>query len=80
MPSMHSVEEKGGENDSHPKYNADDSNADFGGTEARRILEKRLIRKIDLRMSIMVVIYILNYVCFYPIIPLVLSQIRCLLL
>jgi hypothetical protein len=40
----------------------EDSNAEFGGTEARKALEKRLLLKIDLRMSIMVIIYILNYV------------------
>jgi len=38
--------------------------AEFGGPEARRKLERRLLLKLDLRMSIMVVIYILNYVCF----------------
>lgn len=36
--------------------------AEFGGTEARRVLEKRLLRKLDLRMGILVFIYILNYV------------------
>ncbi|KAF8741143.1 hypothetical protein AX14_005739 [Amanita brunnescens Koide BX004] len=40
----------------------EDSNAEFGGTEARKALEKRLLLKIDLRMSIMVIIYILNYI------------------
>ncbi|TBU48995.1 MFS general substrate transporter [Dichomitus squalens] len=40
----------------------DDSDADFGGQEARQRLERKLLRKIDLRMSIMIVIYILNYV------------------
>lgn len=35
---------------------------EFGGTEARKILEKKLLRKLDLRMSILIVIYILNYV------------------
>ncbi|KAF8231887.1 sugar transporter [Tricholoma matsutake] len=39
-----------------------DPDAEFGGTEARRLLETKLVRKIDLRMSIMVVIYILNYI------------------
>ena len=39
-----------------------DPNAEFGGTEARRKLEKRLLWKLDLRMSILVFIYILNYV------------------
>lgn len=35
---------------------------DFGGHEARIQLERKLLRKLDLRMSILVVIYILNYV------------------
>jgi len=39
--------------------------AEFGGPEARRKLERRLLLKLDLRMSIMVVIYILNYVRFF---------------
>jgi hypothetical protein len=37
---------------------------EFGGPEERRRLEKKLLRKIDARMSILVVIYILNYVSF----------------
>ncbi|CAE6468789.1 unnamed protein product [Rhizoctonia solani] len=36
--------------------------AEFGGPEARRALEKRLLRKLDLRMSILIFIYILNYI------------------
>lgn len=36
--------------------------AEFGGTEERKRMEKKLLRKLDARMSIMVVIYILNYV------------------
>jgi hypothetical protein len=39
-----------------------DPDAEFGGTERRKILEKKLVRKIDLRMSILVLIYILNYI------------------
>jgi hypothetical protein len=39
-----------------------DNNDEFGGTEERRHLEKRLLRKLDMRMSIMIVIYVLNYV------------------
>jgi hypothetical protein len=35
---------------------------EFGGPEERRRLEKKLLRKIDARMSILVVIYVLNYV------------------
>lgn len=41
---------------------AADRDAEFGGIEARRKLERKLIRKIDLRMSILIVIYGLNYV------------------
>lgn len=41
---------------------APDPDAEFGGTEARKKLEKRLLFKLDVRMSILVVIYILNYV------------------
>jgi hypothetical protein len=80
--SVPSVKEKGGENDSRfkPEHNTEDPDAEFGGTEARRVLEKKLLRRIDLRMSIMVVIYILNYVCFCSLIPLILSKVRCLLL
>lgn len=37
---------------------------DFGGTDARLKLERKLLMKLDLRMSILVVIYILNYVRF----------------
>ncbi|KAK2466175.1 hypothetical protein APHAL10511_001817 [Amanita phalloides] len=40
----------------------EDPNAEFGGTEARKALEKKLLLKLDLRMSIMIVIYILNYI------------------
>ena len=35
---------------------------DVGGHEARLRLERKLVGKLDLRMSILVVIYILNYV------------------
>ena len=36
--------------------------AEFGGSEAREKLEGRLLFKLDARMSILVAIYILNYV------------------
>ena len=36
--------------------------AEFGGTEARKELERKLLFKLDARMSILVVIYILNHV------------------
>ena len=39
-----------------------DPDAEFGGTEARKRLEKKLLLKLDARMSILVVIYILNFV------------------
>lgn len=45
-----------------------DQDAEFGGPEARKILEKKFLWKLDLRMSIMVVIYILNYVCLLTLI------------
>ena len=40
----------------------EDPDAEFGGHEARQELERKLVRKIDIRMSILTVIYILNYV------------------
>ena len=40
----------------------DPIDAEFGGTEARKVLEKKLLRKLDARCSILIVIYILNYV------------------
>ncbi|TRM65356.1 major facilitator superfamily domain-containing protein [Schizophyllum amplum] len=40
----------------------EDPDAEFGGTDRRRKLERKLLWKIDLRMSILIVIYILNYV------------------
>lgn len=63
MPSSHSTTEKDAEKVPE-RYdpNAEDPDAEFGGTEARIALEKKLVWKVDLRMSIMVVIYILNYV------------------
>ena len=45
---------------------ANDPDAAFGGPEARTQLERKLLRKLDLRMSILVVIYILNHVRLYP--------------
>jgi hypothetical protein len=64
-PSTHSTSEKDTEKIQEAyRYdpNAEDQDAQFGGTEARRVLEKKLLWKVDLRMSVMVVIYILNYV------------------
>ncbi len=39
-----------------------DDDALFGDPEERKRLEKKLLRKVDARMSILIVIYILNYV------------------
>ncbi|KAF8812395.1 sugar transporter [Phlegmacium glaucopus] len=41
---------------------SEDPDAEFGGTEARKALERKLLLKIDLRMSILIFIYILNYI------------------
>jgi len=41
-----------------------DIDAEFGGKVARLKLERKLLRKLDMRMSILVLIYILNYVRF----------------
>ena len=41
---------------------ATDPDAEFGGTDARKKLEKQFLLKVDARMSILTVIYILNYV------------------
>lgn len=40
----------------------DDPDAEFGGYEARKKLEAKLLRKLDARMCILIIIYILNYV------------------
>ncbi|KAJ8474746.1 hypothetical protein ONZ45_g15847 [Pleurotus djamor] len=63
---MHTGDDKSSSTDhvheetlSHP---AADPDAEFGGREARLVLEKKLLWKIDLRMSILIVIYILNYI------------------
>ena len=44
--------------------NIRDYDVGFVGPEERKLLEKKLLRKIDARMSILVIIYILNYVNF----------------
>ena len=41
----------------------DSDDEEFGGTEMRMELEQRLLLKLDTRMSVLVLIYILNYVC-----------------
>ena len=53
------VEEIG---DQPPELRVSAGDEEFGGTEERKKLEKKLLRKLDLRMSILIVIYILNYV------------------
>lgn len=50
----------------HELNGSDDPDAKFGGHEARKKLEKKLLRKVDLRMSVLIFIYILNYVSLYP--------------
>lgn len=52
-----------GKSDLPSDYFTDDPDVEFGGTEARRVLEKKLVRKVDMRVSILIIIYILNYVC-----------------
>jgi len=42
--------------------NIDDYDTEFGGPEERKLLEKQLLRKVDARMSILFIIYTLNYV------------------
>ncbi|KZW03755.1 MFS general substrate transporter [Exidia glandulosa HHB12029] len=38
-----------------------DPNAQFGGLEARKALEKKLLRKVDARMLILILAYMMNY-------------------
>ena len=40
----------------------EEQDAEFGGCAARQELEKKLLWKVDKRMSILILIYILNYV------------------
>lgn len=68
---MSSTNEKDNENDQIEQQ----QDAELGGPEARKKLEKRFLLKLDLRMSIMVVIYILNYVCPFLTIVDVLDQV-----
>jgi hypothetical protein len=41
---------------------ANGPHAELGGIESRKPPERRLLRKIDLRMSMLTIIYILNFV------------------
>ncbi|EGO19879.1 hypothetical protein SERLADRAFT_453200 [Serpula lacrymans var. lacrymans S7.9] len=50
------------ESQGHIDEEDNDSDAEFGGPEARKELERKFIMKLDIRMSILVVIYILNYI------------------
>ena len=47
---------------SDSRVGEDDRDAEFGGTEERKRLEKKFLLKLDMRMSILILIYILNYV------------------
>jgi hypothetical protein len=62
---MKSDADTGGAHVQHTGSNPPDTHdhdALFGGPEERKRLEKKLLRKVDARMSILIVIYILNYV------------------
>ena len=70
MPSE-DLKEKGRDEHILEYHNKDsevglDPDGEFGGTEARKKLERTLLLKLDARMSILVVIYILNYVSCTP--------------
>lgn len=70
-PPPHFVKEEGDfvdAVDEQREVSAADPDAEFGGYEERRRLERKLLWKLDCRMSVLVVIYILNYVnllCHY---------------
>ena len=51
----------GPDNDVHHVENVD-PDAEFGGKEERMEMEKKLVRRLDARMCILIIIYILNYV------------------
>lgn len=53
MSSISTLEKKNG---------SDDFISEVEDPESRKVLERKLVRKIDLRISILVVIYILNFV------------------
>ena len=56
---VHSLKEK---DEAVEHVPVEDPDAEFGGKEERRRIERKLLWKLDCRMSIMIVIYILNYV------------------
>lgn len=39
-----------------------DADAEFGGPDAREKVERMLLRKVDIRMLVLILIYIPNYV------------------
>lgn len=60
---MSSQSEKGDDDRTFPEQTGDDDlDAPYGGRQARLALERKLLWKIDIRMFVMVLIYILNYV------------------
>lgn len=61
MVSQHSLEKKV-ISDQTIVVDPVDPDSEFGGSEERRKLERKLLWRIDCRMFILVVIYILNYV------------------
>lgn len=57
---IHKDTAKNGDDESERRYSHDALNGDdaeFGGHEERKRIEKKLLRKIDLRVSILIVIY-----------------------
>lgn len=61
-PRISPVDEKKISADVSEEINSGD--AEYGGPEERRRLERKLLWKLDCRFLILVVIYILNYVSF----------------
>jgi hypothetical protein len=48
--------------DGSARHEINDGDAEFGGPEERARMERSLLRRLDLRHSILILIYILNYV------------------
>ena len=61
-PELTSKSLKDVEDSQVDRANDVDPDAEFGGHEARVKMEKKLVRKLDARMCILIIIYILNYV------------------
>jgi hypothetical protein len=51
--------------DERREHDLEDSDAVFGGSVERARMEKHLLRRLDARHSILIIIYILNYVCAF---------------